>query len=198
MILINLTTTAKMNSHPLFEFYIEHTQSETTRQTLWKKLLDEKIIGINSSFGGTAQAKLQQAVAQSEKNADMPKVYTSVSVELADIYKDKKRNVGRIFTISIIAISLGIILLLAGLSISFLQKSEGQTGIITSASGIITTFLSATFFWLYKKENIKLAAIENDIKKIKVLEGFASIASNMQNDTVVNAAYRKIITQMDL
>ncbi len=187
-----------MNSHPLFEFYIEHTQSETTRQTLWKKLLDEKIIGINSSFGGTAQAKLQQAVAQSEKNADMPKVYTSVSVELADIYKDKKRNVGRIFTISIIAISLGIILLLAGLSISFLQKSEGQTGIITSASGIITTFLSATFFWLYKKENIKLAAIENDIKKIKVLEGFASIASNMQNDTVVNAAYRKIITQMDL
>ena len=188
-----------MNSSNPFEVFVERAQSEEAVHKLWTRLVEEQIIGLDGNLGsGNPKTKLGNAISKSNRKADIGRVYSAVAVELSDIYKDKKKNVNRIFTICLIAISIGVLLLLTGLSISFLQQNSKQISMITTASGIITTFLSGTFFWFYKKENIKLAAIENDIKKIKVLEGFAGIASNIQNEEILNSAYQKIITQMDL
>jgi hypothetical protein len=150
---------------------------------------------------GSGDLKKEIAEAISGANGQDALLRNSVSrtkMQLDDIYSIKESRVKKVFYLCLFTVAISVILLIAGLVIIFVEQNIKRQGIITSISSVFTTFLGATIFFMYKKENENLKDIETDLIKIRKLEDFFEIINQMQGEDEKKAAYINIIEQMKL
>lgn len=178
----------------LFTSFLSEDISDVTFDSLWTQLLKNGVVRLSSNFGSSEmRSEVKTQLATSKDIGKVRDAYNATSIELSDIYHDKKDRSNQVFKACMISIALAFILLITGLTICFIKGFPDKIKIVTCASSLIPTFLGGTFFWLYKRTEERLAPIENDIKRLKVLEGLMSVAEKIPDEEVLKTAYKNIV-----
>jgi len=76
---------------------------------------------------------------------------------LEKYYRNTHDQASKSFTMSTVAAILGFILIVGGIGLAILNNDNHYLALMTSASGVITQFISAIFFYLHNKTVIKMA-----------------------------------------
>ncbi|HEX5284062.1 MAG TPA: hypothetical protein VFW30_08075 [Bryocella sp.] len=100
-----------------------------------------------------------------------------INVEnLAEYYELVKSHTDKSFSVSVGAGIIGFLLIVTGLTLSFIQVGPGHVPGITEGAGIITEFISAVFFYLYNKTvasmkgyHDSLLAVQNILLSFKLV-----------------------------
>lgn len=169
---------------------------------LRKELVGKKIIPVVPLAGGET-ADLKEQLGSMLKTANPTKgqyqsFVSAVSVNLSDLYENKRKRADQIFWFSIVCTAVAFVLLLLGLSLVFNNPNASGKGIIVSGTSIVPTFMSTTVFYLYRVESRNLKTLEKEIIKVKMMEGFLALSSGIQDKKVLQAAYNKIVEQMSV
>lgn len=193
-----MTVSQLSSQKDLSLIFLEDIQAPEVTKALWSVMAEQGHIA--SAFGTDQSASTPRSIQhklQTLKPESVAAITSALAVGLPEIYTDKKKKASLTLNFCIISISLAFLLLLVGLSVAFRNSSSQQLGLITSAASLVPTFLSATFFFVYKRADKNLQLVEREITKIKVLESFSAIASNLPDPDLAAEAYRKLISQMD-
>lgn len=177
---------------------IENLHSSEAKQTIARHLHEEKLISDDAHFGESEMAKEVMRSSQPAKSDEdaFRRAVAGAVVDMDYIYKNRQRKTDRIFLLCMIAVSLFILMLAAGLLIAFMQENAGKMGMLTSAVSLIPGLLGATAFFIYKRENSGLAIIESEITKMKKLEVFFDLVKNIDDRETHNEAYKNLVAQM--
>ena len=124
-----------------------------------------------------------------------------VSINISNLekyYGLVERHTNRSFVFSVTAGGLGFLLLIVGLTIGFNSSgstSAAITAYITSGAGILVQFISAVFFYLYRKTvgelrtyHERLLRVQNTLLAFRYIEGIEDAATKAQTLSELIAA----------
>jgi hypothetical protein len=187
---------------PAISALMENLRTQEAKQAMARHFLEENLIDDSDAYFGNAEEVSEEITRSSPASkADtsaMMRAVGAATVDLNLIYQNRQRKVDRIFSLSIIAVGLFLLLLAAGLFVAFLQENAAKMGMLTSAGSLIPGFLAATAFLLYKKESTALKTIEEEITKMKRIENFFDLVKNIKDENTLNEAYKQLVAQMQV
>jgi hypothetical protein len=180
--------------------FVANSKSIKTVEIFAQSLVKTEAVKMESHLGsGDLKTEVTEAISNAKGHDTLLRNSVSrTKMQLDDIYTIKQGRVKKVFYLCLITVAVSVILLIAGLIIIFVEQNIKKQGIILSVSSVFTTFLGATIFFMYKKENENLKDIETDLIKIRKLEDFFNIVNQIQGDEEKKKAYSNIIEQMKL
>lgn len=188
-----------MNLKIVFIKLIDSIESQLAVEFLEKGLSETKLISPSVHLNSMdSRTELKNEITRSSLNRSTGRKSLKVSkLGLSELYFNKQNKANKIFYLSLITIGISLTLIVIGLVIAFIEKSQANLGIIISVSSIFSGYVSGTSFWFYKKENLNLKPVEHDIKKITRLELFLELSGYISDEKQRSKAYESIIKKIN-
>lgn len=117
-------------------------------------------------------------------------------IDLKVLYKNKQRRLNTIFTLCLVAIGASILLIFAGLAVSFSEANDARLGIITSASSLLPGFIGATAFIFYDKVKRDAQKLEDNLINLNGLVIFFRLIDAMPEGKVKADAFAEMSKRM--
>lgn len=185
----------KIDNQNLLNRFLKSIRSEEAKQVVFRNMNKESLLEIQTHFGESGK----QSVTPKANDLDTLKRFAQATTsELQTIRQSREKKVKSAFWLSWITIGVAVTLVFTGLVMAFWQQQDKQLAIITSSCSLMPGLIGRLLLKFYEKENNDLKAIELELTKIGKMESYFDLASRIGNSTVLDEAYKKLVTQMDI
>jgi hypothetical protein len=114
-----------------------------------------------------------------------------------EYYRINKSQTRRIFSVSVLAITVGFLTILTGIYLLYTSTEPNVTvTIITGASGIILQFIGGAYFLMYKRSLEQVEFFFNQLMRVQDVMLAISLVEKVNNKEKEENAVEKIITSL--
>jgi len=199
----------------LFYSYFEHIDLET-KNYLLDKVLPPLLIGLStiaisrlvyffeqSSHDSDTELKelKNERVAitqkiETEKELDIFHTIQLSLNQLNEYYTINKNQAKSSFRFSVFAIVIGLITILTGIWLQYLDVAKIEITYVTAISGLILEFIGGAYFFMYKKSLEQVNFFFGQLIKIQDTMLSINLANNIENADTKTEMNEKIISSL--
>lgn len=109
------------------------------------------------------KSRLRKTSENAESKEDVLDVVQLNLNQVTEYYTINKSQASKSFSVGVLAISLGFIVICTGIILCMINKTQINIVFITSASGIILEFIGLAYFYMYNKSIKQLNYFYNEL-----------------------------------